>query len=87
MTAETGDITWSEPEDDGGAPVSAYVIERRDVTQDDDHSNADSKVATFLTQLKPATQYAVYVQTYTVSTAERGAESSIKYFTTEPDRK
>ena len=42
-------------------------------------------VATVLHNLKPFTKYAVYVQTYTIATASRGALSKIVYFTTEPD--
>ena len=41
-------------------------------------------VASILPNLKPYTQYAVYVQSYTIATADRGAMSSILYFTTEP---
>ena len=44
-------------------------------------------VATILYNLHPATQYAVYVQTYTVATANRGAISSIVYLTTLPSGK
>lgn len=35
--------------------------------------------------LKPFTQYAYYVRAYTTSTARRGAESKIGYFTTPPN--
>lgn len=39
-----------------------------------------------LTRLKPYTQYAFYVKTYTVATEKSGAQSPIQYFRTEPDR-
>lgn len=38
-----------------------------------------------LTQLKPYTQYAYYVKTYTIATERSGAQSKVKYFTTLPD--
>lgn len=38
-----------------------------------------------LTQLKPYTQYAFYVKTYTIATERSGAQSKVKYFTTLPD--
>ena len=41
-------------------------------------------VASILYNLKPATQYAIYVQTYTVARAKSGAISSIQYLTTMP---
>lgn len=40
-----------------------------------------------LTRLKPYTQYAFYVKTYTVATEKSGAQSPIQYFRTEPDSK
>jgi insulin receptor len=38
-----------------------------------------------LTGLKPWTQYAVYVQTYTVASSNEGAMSELLYFKTAPD--
>lgn len=38
-----------------------------------------------LTLLKPYTQYAYYVKTYTIATERSGAQSQVKYFTTLPD--
>lgn len=38
-----------------------------------------------LTQLKPYTQYAFYVKTYTIATERSGAQSDLHYFTTVPD--
>ncbi|XP_071643096.1 insulin-like receptor-like [Temnothorax longispinosus] len=38
-----------------------------------------------LTLLKPYTQYAYYVKTYTIATEKSGAQSKVKYFTTLPD--
>lgn len=46
--------------------------------KDEDYATA------LLLNLKPWTQYAVYVQTYTTSSAKYGAISSIVYFTTLP---
>lgn len=41
-------------------------------------------VFAILSDLRPYTQYAVYVQTYTVSSESRGAWSPIVYFKTKP---
>ncbi|KAG7198161.1 hypothetical protein KM043_005580 [Ampulex compressa] len=38
-----------------------------------------------LTQLKPYTQYAYYVKTYTIATERSGGQSNMTYFTTKPD--
>lgn len=38
-----------------------------------------------LTLLKPYTQYAYYVKTYTIATERSGAQSKLEYFTTLPD--
>ncbi|XP_075217094.1 insulin-like receptor [Lycorma delicatula] len=38
-----------------------------------------------LTRLKPYTQYAFYVKTYTIATEKTGAQSPIQYFRTDPD--
>lgn len=38
-----------------------------------------------LTQLKPFTQYAFYVKTYTIATEGAGAQSPLQYFRTLPD--
>ncbi|KAK2157959.1 hypothetical protein LSH36_180g01062 [Paralvinella palmiformis] len=42
-------------------------------------------IAHIIYKLKPFTQYAVYVQTFTVARAAMGAMSPIVYFTTDPD--
>ena len=33
MTSESGDITWIEPEDNGGSEITGYIIEKKDVTR------------------------------------------------------
>ncbi|XP_011864735.1 PREDICTED: insulin-like receptor isoform X2 [Vollenhovia emeryi] len=38
-----------------------------------------------MTLLKPYTQYAYYVKTYTIATERSGAQSKVNYFTTMPD--
>ena len=54
-----------------------------------DHKPAIEKIDQFtadiLYNLKPFTKYALYVETYTIMTAKRGARSVIQYFTTLPD--
>ncbi|CAK9825863.1 Insulin-like receptor [Anthophora retusa] len=39
----------------------------------------------YLSQLKPYTQYAYYVKTYTIATERSGAQSNLTYFRTMPD--
>lgn len=52
---------------------------------DDVASNSESPTVThLLTNLKPFTQYAFYVKTYTIATERNGAQSTIRYFTTKP---
>lgn len=48
---------------------------------------SDSTVFHLLTQLKPYTQYAYYVRTYTIATERSGAQSKIDYFRTKPASK
>lgn len=43
------------------------------------------EISHILTYLKPYTQYAFYVKTYTIATERTGAQSSIQYFVTYPD--
>lgn len=51
-----------------------------------DSVNGSLSESAFLLQLKPYTQYAYYVKTYTISTERSGAQSQLKYFTTLPGR-
>lgn len=37
--------------------------------------------------LKPFTQYALYIRTYTTASGRQGAQSNILYFKTKPDSK
>ncbi|XP_055591347.1 insulin-like receptor [Uranotaenia lowii] len=47
--------------------------------------NPDNNTSKILTQLKPFTQYAYYIKTYTLQTLDgRGGQSKISYFTTAP---
>lgn len=54
----------------------------------DDVANNPSKknvsIEHVLTNLKPYTQYAFYIKTYTIASEQHGAESHIQYFTTKP---
>ncbi|CAH0562735.1 unnamed protein product [Brassicogethes aeneus] len=50
----------------------------------DDVAKNDEKITHPLLKLKPYTQYAYYVKTYTVATERNGAQSKIKYFRTLP---
>lgn len=49
-----------------------------------DNNRNSSTVTHILTHLKPYTQYAYYVRTYTVASEQRGGLSPIQYFTTLP---
>lgn len=49
-----------------------------------DSNRNESTVTHILTHLKPYTQYAYYVRTYTVASEQRGGLSPIQYFTTLP---
>ena len=33
VTAKNCKLDWKKPEDDGGAPITAYAVEKMDVTQ------------------------------------------------------
>nr|ANZ55075.1 insulin receptor 1b [Pyrrhocoris apterus]QIS94310.1 insulin receptor 1b [Pyrrhocoris apterus] len=55
-----------------------------DISVSDGFSN-DGELIHILTRLKPFTQYAFYVKTYTIATEQSGAQSNIQYFTTDPD--
>lgn len=48
-------------------------------------SNATS-IDVFLSHLRPYTQYAYYIKTYTVAAEQKGGQTAIQYFRTKPDR-
>nr|QIS94309.1 insulin receptor 1a [Pyrrhocoris apterus] len=67
------------------------MYDRRDACGDDgwrvddvSASEKSTELNHILTRLKPFTQYAFYVKTYTIATETSGAQSSIQYFTTDP---
>lgn len=48
------------------------------------YQEGEDTVVHMLPGLKPYTQYAYYVKTYTVASEPNGAQSKIQYFTTLP---
>lgn len=53
-------------------------------TSGDFKSDVRPQLTHILTKLKPYTQYAFYIKTYTIATERSGAQSEITYFTTLP---
>lgn len=33
VTAESADLQWEEPEDDGNSPVTGYIVEKKDISR------------------------------------------------------
>ncbi|XP_044591590.1 insulin-like receptor isoform X2 [Cotesia glomerata] len=55
-----------------------------DVAPESSNESSNLIITALLTQLKPYTQYAFYVKTYTIATERSGAQSKVQYFTTLP---
>lgn len=49
-------------------------------------STNSTVVEVFLTHLRPYTQYAYYIKTYTISKERKGGQTNIEYFQTNPDK-
>ena len=47
MTASTGALAWKEPEDDGGSPITGYVIEFREASRSTWNSAGTSETLEF----------------------------------------
>ncbi|XP_067209270.1 insulin-like receptor isoform X2 [Linepithema humile] len=62
--------------------ISADSVMPQSPNSTDRHPEPFSHI---LTLLKPYTQYAYYVKTYTIATERSGAQSKLEYFTTLPD--
>lgn len=60
-----------------------WTVREYDIVENDNNTHHEH----LITNLKPFTQYALYIKTYTINTANKGAQSDIKYFTTKPDSK
>lgn len=43
-------------------------------------------IEVFLTHLRPYTQYAYYIKTYTIASEQKGGQTNIQYFRTSPDK-
>ncbi|KAL2712200.1 insulin-like receptor isoform X1 [Vespula squamosa] len=64
--------------------VSAIEGSTKPITTNYTELEKPSYLSHILTQLKPFTQYAFYVKTYTIATERSGAQSKVTYFTTKP---
>ncbi|KAI4497351.1 hypothetical protein M0802_007598 [Mischocyttarus mexicanus] len=64
--------------------VSAIEGTTKSVTPNYTEPEKTTYLSHILTQLKPYTQYAFYVKTYTIATERSGAQSKVTYFTTKP---
>ena len=45
-----------------------------------------TRIQLFMSHLKPYTQYAFYIKTYTIASEKRGGQTLIQYFRTNPDK-
>lgn len=64
--------------------VSAIEGSTKPIATNYTEAEKPSYLSHILTQLKPFTQYAFYVKTYTIATERSGAQSKVTYFTTKP---
>lgn len=77
-----GNNTVSKYEGKDACSLKNDVWGSHDVAQDLDLP----EMSTILPALQPATRYALYIQSYMASTANKGAESDVIYFETLPDK-
>lgn len=61
-----------------------FSWEIKDILMIGDKDTIVDTMSLELTNLKPYTQYAMYISAYTTLNANRGAQSNITYFMTEP---
>lgn len=66
-------------------PLLLFYFRWKTIDHKPDTDKSETYTADILYHLKPFTKYALYVQTYTIMTAQRGARSAIQYFVTLPD--
>lgn len=69
----------------GGDGWRVEDVSAESATSQQHNGTQQPYLAHILTLLKPYTQYAYYVKTYTIATEESGAQSKVMYFTTLPD--
>ncbi|KMQ92816.1 insulin-like receptor protein [Lasius niger] len=69
----------------GGDGWRVEDVSAESATSQSHNGTQQPYLAHILTLLKPYTQYAYYVKTYTIATEESGAQSKVMYFTTLPD--
>jgi hypothetical protein len=72
---------------DGRDACSTNVWKVDDFEAGVENDNNDTTLMHIITYLKPYTQYALYVKTYTIASEKKGAQSDILYFKTQPDSK
>jgi insulin receptor len=70
---------------DGRDACSTNVWKVDDFETSGDSDSNDTNLIHIITYLKPYTQYALYVKTYTIASETKGALSDILYFKTQPD--
>ncbi|XP_039275988.1 insulin receptor [Nilaparvata lugens] len=71
---------------DGWRVIDVSPLEKdNETTTLNEDKNKTKHMSQLITQLKPYTQYAFYVKTYTIASENSGAQSPIIYFRTEPD--
>jgi insulin receptor len=70
---------------DGRDACSTNVWKVDDFETSGDSDSNDTNLIHIITYLKPYTQYALYVKTYTIASETKGAQSDILYFKTQPD--
>ena len=58
ITAESADLTWEEPEDNGGSPITGYLVEKKDIKRRSwQEATKTTDFKTTVTKLQEGNQY------------------------------